>query len=106
MIGELFDDIRFRESFLDVAALIRPGGVRKILRRNRVPDEVSLAMAQIGRIRCHAVLESRREWQDFVLYFDRVDGVRPTLKSVQNAMTEGPEKRGAGYLKEFLIVEY
>ena len=75
MVGELLDHVRFGESFFNVAALIRPGGVRKVLGRIRMPDEVSVSMPQIGRIRSHAVLQRRSEWQNFVLDLDRVGGI-------------------------------
>ncbi|MGZ6441032.1 MAG: GNAT family N-acetyltransferase [Pseudobdellovibrionaceae bacterium] len=39
-------------------------------------------------------------------YFLRVDGVEPTLKTVQHAIQDEPEKRTETYRKEFLVVEY
>ena len=74
-VGELFDDVRFRKPLLDIAALIRPSGMRKVLGRIRVPDQISVAMAQIGRIRSHRVLQRRSEGQNLVLHLDGVGGI-------------------------------
>ena len=39
-------------------------------------------------------------------YFERCDGVTPTLNSVEIAMTDGPKKKIETYLKEFMIIDY
>jgi uncharacterized cupin superfamily protein len=39
------------------------------------------------------------------IYFLRVDGCTPTLKTVRHAIADGPEKRIDSYRKEFLLIE-
>ncbi len=56
-VAEFLDHIRFSESIFDVATLIRPGYVRKILGRKRMTDEVSFSMPQVGCVSSHAVLQ-------------------------------------------------
>lgn len=45
-------------------------------------------------------------FQNSLTYFRRVDGCEPTIKSVNHAIKDGPEKRAESYFKEFLLIEY
>src|SRR5260221_413073 len=56
-VAEFLDHGRFGESIFDVATLIRPGYVRKILGRKRMPAKVPFSMSQVGRISSHTVLQ-------------------------------------------------